>query len=233
MRVVLIEPKDSRNVGAVARAMQNLGYYDLALVSPRNWDREQAGVLARNATGILDNALVCADVTAAIMGCTEVVGVALREGENPTRFLTLPQWAARRESGHRTALLFGPEDDDLRREHLEKCRYVVRIPSSAAYPSFNLAQSVLLVLYELERTGAISAEKKADWPEEREWTVFEGLLNTVMTESGFTRPGSPAPVPGAVRNLFRRTHATRHELSLLTALFGRLQSALRREKSHD
>ncbi len=229
MKVVLIEPKDSRNVGAVARAMQNLGFSDLAIVAPRGWDREQAGVTARNAASILDSAQIVTDFTEAIADCTEVVGIALREGDNPSRFVTLPQWATQRDSTQKTALLFGPEDDDLRREHLEKCRYVVRIPSSAEYPSFNLAQSVLLTLYELTRTTSSPiSDTVGDWPEERELAVFEGLLDTVMTESGFLRPGSPAPVPGTLRNLFRRTRPTRHELSLLTALFGRLKTALRR-----
>ncbi|MGC4044984.1 MAG: RNA methyltransferase [Armatimonas sp.] len=120
MRIVLIEPKDSRNVGAVARAMQNLGFSDLAIVSPRGWDREQAGVTARNASSILDAAQIVTDFTEAIADCTEVVGIALREGDNPTRFVTLPQWATHRDPTQKTALLFGPEDDDLRREHLGK-----------------------------------------------------------------------------------------------------------------
>jgi TrmH family RNA methyltransferase len=226
--VVLIEPKDSRNVGAVARAMQNLGFSDLRLVAPRSYDREQAGVTARNAEGILDAARVCEYFEDAISDCEEIVGVALRTGENPAQFVTLPQWASSR-SNKKTALVFGPEDDDLRKEHLEKCRFVIRIPSSEAYPSFNLAQSVLIVLYELSRSPILEISRE-EWPEEREFAVLDNLLDAVMEQSGFVRPGSPAPVPGKLKNLFRRTSPTRHELSLLTALFGRLQSALRREK---
>ena len=63
------------------------------------------------------------------------------------------------ETGHfltMTPLSFHPEntelediegptcDDDLRNIHLDRCRHVVRIPTDTAYPSFNLAQSVLV-----------------------------------------------------------------------------------------
>ncbi len=229
MKVVLVEPKDSRNVGSVARAMQNLGFSELRLVAPRGWDREQAGVTARNAETILDAARIFERFEDSVEDCEEIVGVALRTGENPAQFVTLPQWAQSR-SNKKTALVFGPEDDDLRKEHLEKCRFVVRIPSSDLYPSFNLAQSVLLVLYELSRNQNLEI-KSGDWPREQEFINFDILLDSVMEQSGFVRPGSPAPVPGKLKNIFRRTDLTRHELSLLTALFGRLQSALRREKT--
>jgi TrmH family RNA methyltransferase len=224
IRVVLIEPKEPRNIGAAARAMANLGLDDLVLVAPRGWDREQAGVTARNAAPILDHLRLCPTLSEALDGYEEVVGLALRAGDNPSRFVSLPDWAGERDPSKKTALLFGPEDDDLRREHLEKCTFVVRIPSSAAYPSFNLAQSVLLTLYELSRTATVEEPPQAaDWPAERDFAVFENLLNETMEASGFVRPGSPAPAPETIRNLFRRTRPTRQELGLLTALFGRLK----------
>ena len=44
--IVLIEPKFSKNVGSVARAMSNFGYSDLRLVAPRQYDEEAACVTA-------------------------------------------------------------------------------------------------------------------------------------------------------------------------------------------
>jgi len=150
MRVVLVEPRVSRNVGSVARAMANFGFRELCLVSPRDYDREQAGVTARDASQILDQATFHSTLADAVSDCVDVVGFALRSGPSPARCTTLPVWAEFR-ADVRTALVYGPEDDDLRHEHLDLCRWIVRIPSHSDYPSLNLAQSVLVTLYELSR----------------------------------------------------------------------------------
>lgn len=229
--IILIEPKDSRNVGAVARAMQNLGFVHLHLVAPRDYDREQADVTARDASVILDSATVHARFPDALDGMQEVVGLALRKGENPAHYVSLPQWSEKlpERQGRTTALVFGPEDDDLRHEHLNLCRWVVRIPSSAAYPSFNLAQSVLLTLYEITRSlPEAHVATVADAPTENEFVQLDRHIDAVMTASGFVRTGTPAPVPALVKSLLRRCDPTHHELSVLLALFSRVHSSLKR-----
>jgi tRNA/rRNA methyltransferase len=228
--IILIEPQESLNIGSVARAMQNLGFSHLHLVAPRGYDRERACVTARDASVILDTMTVHESFTDALDGMQEVVGLALRKGENPAHYVSLPQWSEKltERQGRTTALVFGPEDDDLRHEHLNLCRWVVRIPTTAAYPSFNLAQSVLLTLYEITRSLPAEpvAAAVADAPTENEYVQFDRHLDGVMAASGFVRPGTPAPVPALVKSLLRRCDPTRHELSVLLALFSRVHRAL-------
>lgn len=230
IHIVLVEPQESLNVGSVARAMQNLGFENLHLVAPRGYDPERARVTARDASVLLDTMTVHARFEDALVGMEEVVGLALRSGENPAYYVTLPQWAsALPERGpRRTALVFGPEDDDLRREHLEQCRWVVRIPSTAAYPSFNLAQSVLIVLYELTRALPSTQPPVAEAPTWNDYFQLDRILDSVMTETGFVRTGSPAPVPGRIKNLLRRLELTPSEMSTLMALFSRIDTTLKR-----
>ena len=78
-RIILIEPRDSRNVGMVARAMANFGYTDLALVAPQEWNAEQARVTARNASGIIDNARICETLPDAAADTHTLCGFALRD----------------------------------------------------------------------------------------------------------------------------------------------------------
>ena len=49
------------------------------------------------------------------------------------------------------AVVFGREDRGLTDRELDRCTHLVHLPASRAYPSFNLAQAVLLVAYELRR----------------------------------------------------------------------------------
>jgi tRNA/rRNA methyltransferase len=233
MRVVLVEPRDSRNVGAVARAMANFGFSDLRLVSPRDYDREQAGVTARDSAPILDNAVIHHSLADAVADRVDVVGFALRTGPSPARCTTLPDWAQRRAPVP-TALVFGPEDDDLRHEHLDLCRWIVRIPSDAGFPSLNLAQSVLVALYELSRTAphdAGSGENQpaaTERPDAGELAQLDRLIQQTMHRSGFVRPGSPRNAARTIGTLLRRMDLDRTEAAALTALFGRLDRALAR-----
>ena len=230
--IVLIEPQESLNIGSVARAMQNLGFSHLHLVAPRGYDRERACVTARDASVILDSMTTHPSFPEAIDGMQEVVGLALRKGENPAHYVSLPQWSEKlpQRVSRTTALVFGPEDDDLRNEHLSLCRWVVRIPTTAAYPSFNLAQSVLLTLYELTRAlpRELTVTALSDAPTENEFVQFDRHLDGVMEASGFVRTGTSSPVPALVKALFRRLDPTRHELSILLALFSRVHSSLKR-----
>jgi TrmH family RNA methyltransferase len=227
--VVLVEPGDSLNVGAVARAMMNLGFRHLHLVAPPSYDRERAAASACWATPILNDARLHATLEEALAEMEQVVGFSARHGHDRPRHLLLDEWCARvaAEPAARTALLFGPEDHGLHTEHLTHCRWLVRIPSSEANPSFNLAQSVLLVLFELSRPGwsAIPRENKRRPTIGRHWQL-DLLVETVLRQVGYFGKGTPRPIPRLVKHLIRRIDPDERELGVLMGLFGKIHRAL-------
>ena len=52
------------------------------------------------------------------------------------------------ERGEKVAIVFGPEDRGLDNEAIQHCQRLVTIPTNPEASSLNLAQSVLLLLYE-------------------------------------------------------------------------------------
>jgi len=56
-----------------------------------------------------------------------------------------------------SALIFGPEDCGLTNAQLNRAQRLIRIPSSEAYTSLNLAQAVAICCYELYREEGSSA----------------------------------------------------------------------------
>ncbi len=58
IRIVLVGTTHPGNIGAVARAMKNMGLSDLALVNPRSFPHEDATARASGATDVLDAAKV-------------------------------------------------------------------------------------------------------------------------------------------------------------------------------
>lgn len=149
--VVLVEPKEDGNIGAAARAIKNTGLGGLRLVRP-----PQIGVQARRmawrSLDVLRQARPFASLPEALGDCVRAVGFTARPQRSVTGIGALPA-AAPAILGHaargRVALVFGPEHRGLSRDELGCCQDVVRIPSSPRQPSFNLAQAVLLVGYEL------------------------------------------------------------------------------------
>ena len=149
---VLIETMESGNIGASARALKNLGFSRLELISPAKFPSEEAGWFAHGAEDILARAKVYSELTAALHDKSVVIGTTRRPGKK--RGLVYPVREAvkriRDLSKHnRIALLFGREDRGLTNEETAACSFMIRIPASPEHPSFNLAQAVLLIAYEL------------------------------------------------------------------------------------
>lgn len=228
--VVLVEPGDSLNVGSVARAMSNLGFAHLHLVAPPRYDPERAATTACWATDVLAGAQVHATLEAALEPMQAAVGFTARHGRHRPQHVLLPAWIDTLRAGPQlqTALLFGPEDTGLRAEHLPACRWLVRIPSAAANPAFNLAQAVLLVLYELSR---LEWHRLAPPPETRrvregDLQQLERLVGEAAVRSGFYGKGTPAPLPELVKHLLRRIEPDARELPVLLGLFDRVNRTL-------
>ena len=154
VRIVLVEPAGPLNVGAVARVMKNMGLRTLVLVNPQC---DPLGVEARqmavHGVDILEAAQQVATIPAALMGCQRAIATTARVRTLSTP-LELPRvalpWLL--EGAVTSALIFGPEDRGLSNVELNYAQRFVCIPSSAEYPSLNLAQAVAICCYELYHT---------------------------------------------------------------------------------
>jgi tRNA/rRNA methyltransferase len=152
IRVVLVRPKSSGNVGAVARAMKNTGIGDLVLVAPRRFRPFPANAMAVHAADVLDRMRIESTLAAAVSDASWVVGTTCRPGAYRRRAMTPRDAAAeivRVAGGHTVALVFGPEDHGLSNEDLKLCHELVTIPTHAGYSSLNVSQAVLVCLYEI------------------------------------------------------------------------------------
>lgn len=156
IRVVLFQTRFPENVGSCARACANFGCGDLRLARPMRWQPFKAAPLAtRCGMTVLDNIKVHDSLSAALGDCNAVWGTSARTG-GWRKNVCLPEEAAKKIcaaalAGEKTALLFGPEDRGLANEDLALCAGIIHIPVESSCASLNLAQSVLLVLYECAR----------------------------------------------------------------------------------
>jgi tRNA/rRNA methyltransferase len=159
VRIVLVRPRDPRNVGAACRAMKCMGITSLAIVPEGLIDPHQARVLAHYAADVLDNAAVFTDVRDAVRDAVLVAGTTRRRGRNRKYFTLFPEQLAEKIAGiaeGTVAILFGNEDSGLTDEELSLCDLAVTIPASPDFPSLNLSHAVQVVCYEILRAGNAS-----------------------------------------------------------------------------
>ena len=78
VRVVLVNTSHPGNIGAVARAMKNMGLQQLSLVQPAEFPSAEATARASGADDILATAQVVESLEDAIAECALVVGASAR-----------------------------------------------------------------------------------------------------------------------------------------------------------
>lgn len=153
---ILVEPKESGNIGASARAIKNMGFMHLALVNPPTELADEARWFACNALDVLESAQSYPDFKSAIADRAIVVGTSRRTGKRRGMILPLEQGAKKiieRAKAGKVAILFGREAKGLLNEEVDECGLLLTIPTSKEHRSLNLAQAVLIVAYELLKAG--------------------------------------------------------------------------------
>jgi tRNA/rRNA methyltransferase len=217
VRIVLVRPKSSGNVGSVARAMKNFGFSDLALVAPRRYRRSAAEAMAVHAADVLSRSRRHASLSAAVADCAWVVGTTCRPGAYRRRSLA-PESAAREivstARSNRVAIVFGPEDHGLANADLKLCHEIVTIPTHSAYPSLNLAQAALLCMYETFRLRhPVAAPTQSLATSDRLERMY-GHLGRALLRIGFLHGANPEHIMFSVRRVFGRARLDDREVAI-------------------
>src|SRR5215813_11095617 len=136
VRIVLVRPRGSGNIGSVARAMKNVDAGELAIVGQARTRSFWARAMAVHGRDILSEAKFFDSIRAAVSDCALVVGTTCRSGlyrnHSQAAREVAPKIASAARSG-RVALLFGPEDYGLSNKDLECCQLLLTIPSHPEY----------------------------------------------------------------------------------------------------
>lgn len=154
VRVVLVRPHYPENLGAAARALKAMGFFDLAVVKPSRLcvkEHEMAFKMAVKSWDVLEATRSFDSVDAALNDRDLVVATTARRGVSGivTARELARELVERVEHGKRAAILFGNEKTGLSDEERAGAALHVRIPMAADQPSINLAQAVQIITYEL------------------------------------------------------------------------------------
>lgn len=230
--VVLSRPSESGNVGAVCRAMKNMGITRLRIVAPEApLDDDVIRARAVHAADVYDQAGRYDTLEEALADCSIAVATTRRRGKKRKSFSSTPEELAKALADRKgpAALVFGNERTGLEEEELLLCNLASHIPVDAAFPSLNLSHAVQVYCYALFRTLGETASHSPAWEPikaERLDQVIKSIADSLELIGFYKQAGRPEQET-FFRDILSRAELTVSEARYLEKIFrkaGRLGS---------
>lgn len=224
--VVLYEPQDPVNIAATIRAMKNMGASRLRLVRPVEYEPHRLEGIAHGTMDLIDRIERFDDFDSAVADCVRVLGFTARRRAAKLRLLD-PKAAAAEllamAPDGPVALVFGREDSGLPNEILDRVHAAVTIPTTD-HASLNLAQAVLIGVYELHLAAADATRtlapprKDAPPPTNDQFEQYFADAERSLAAVEFFKTRFPEHIMRTLRSLTFRAAPNARELSLMRAM---------------
>jgi tRNA/rRNA methyltransferase len=229
LRIVLVEPREAGNVGAVARGMKNFGFTDLWIVGEHPTLEPVAGWWASGAEDLVRDSKRVATLAEALGDAHVTVATTSTRGRTePVDFDPRSLGETFATLGDQTlALVFGREDRGLTSEEVAACQRTASIPTDPASPVMNLAQSVCVFSYELSRVAPRAAERELAPAAlvERAHQRARSLLLDV----GFLHETNADHIYDDVRRMIGRADLDAREVTMLLGMIRQIEWKLGRQ----
>ncbi|MFP5520039.1 MAG: RNA methyltransferase [Bdellovibrionia bacterium] len=242
VRVVLVRSLYDRNIGATSRAMSNMGFEKLILLAPKcevTYEAQQAAATGQKA---LQQRVVYQSWEEFESQEPESIRIAFTARDGKGRNVqdlnlvfdhvrdVAPQFQKKSETPFTVHLIFGPEDWGLAGEDLEHSHFAACIPTYGENWSLNLAQAVLISLYDLRRSwgGQRTSLDGQQMPREKHSSSVmlpDETLKIWLTEMGFDLSKRRINVYTVLRRMLLQNTPTRKEITILETV---LQQSIRK-----
>ncbi len=235
IRFVLMGTTHSGNIGAAARAMKTMGINDLAMVKPEGFPSAEATSRASGADDLLFNADIGQTIDEVIQDCKLVIGTTARK-----RHLDIPVIDARQAAKllineskvNKVALVFGKERYGMTNEEVERCHYLVRLPTVESFSSLNLAAAVQVLAYECrmaEMNQVIDEKTKVDddYVDAGKMESFYQHYFDVMEKALYLRTEGHDSIKTKIRIMYNRMRPKKHEIDILRGFLSKLEKKIK------
>jgi tRNA/rRNA methyltransferase/tRNA (cytidine32/uridine32-2'-O)-methyltransferase len=235
--VVLFEPLDPVNIAGTVRAMKNMGAGRLRLIRPVAYDPARLEGIAHGTMDVIERIETFDSFDAAVADCVHVVGFTARRRAAKLRVIAPKEAAASlldAAGEGLVALAFGREDSGLPNDILDRVHAAVTIPTTN-HASLNLAQAVLIGLYELHLAAADATRtlapprKDAPAPTNEQFEQFFADAATALEAIEFFKTRFPEHIMRTLRSLTFRAAPNARELSLMRAMALEVRNYIKRQ----
>ncbi|MEM5530271.1 RNA methyltransferase [Gammaproteobacteria bacterium AS21] len=242
IKIVLVNTTHSGNIGAVARAMKNMGLKDLVLVEPKSFPGDEGLARAAGADDVLNSATIVATLNEAIADCELVFATSARERHIPWPIMDPREMASvvaqsKAANGKKTiAVVFGREDRGLTNEELHLCQHHVCIPSVQEFSSLNIGAAVQVIAYEMRMAflqgcaSEVSPQWGTKWDvdlaSQQELDLLFEHFEQSMVETGFLDPQNPRQLMTRLRRLIMRALPDKIEVNILRGMLTSIKKSI-------
>jgi len=220
--IILSRPRYPENIGAAARAMRNMGFEQLIVVDPQNYDMSRVLKMATHgAIEVVEQIKIYEGLRTALEPLNYIVGTTARLGGQRQLVgsaARLAQKLAPISKENQVGLLFGPEDRGLTNADIRFCHELVNIPT-AEFSSLNLAQAVMVICYELRRYNQPGG--KTFVPRLANRHELDGLyaqLKDILVRISYIQPDNPDYFMNNLRHFGTRLKLRAKEVSIIRGI---------------
>ncbi|MFP4443042.1 MAG: RNA methyltransferase [Spirochaetia bacterium] len=229
IKIILVNPNSSGNIGAVCRAMKTMGIKKLAVTGSAQYDEKEIRYRSVHAFEIYENAERPSSLEEALAGTVYSAGTTRRKGAKRKYHSILPEDLAERISRYTegiSAVVFGNEEHGLTSQELALCSEAVNIPSSPEFPSLNLSHAVQVITYTLYR-HTVPAGGYNPVTTDRISEVA-GRAVECLNEIGYFGPSGQDDMEIFLRDLFVRAALDRKEADRIESLIFNIRGMVKR-----
>ncbi len=218
----------ANNVAQAARAMANFGFHRLRLVNPLNLPSAER--MARGGAEVVRNASVYAGLDEALADLSWVMGTTGKE-DIGNEELVRPEEGAAELAGishhSKVGIVFGCENHGLTNSQLKTMDRLAHIPTQEDCASVNLAQSVALFSWELDKLR-LGPPRPLDFglPSQGKRQQLFGKLDSILSLINVRPEGRRLALADGLRQFINRNAHNNKDVSMLLRAMNLLQKDL-------
>ena len=232
--IILFEPQLEENIGAVARAMLNFNFHNIRIIK-KGWKPTKVSFKnSAKADEILKKAEVFKNLEDAINDLHYVYATSNRKRDLNTDIVDLKKGVKiiNNYKNYKVGILFGPERSGLTNQSVSLCDKIIEIPLNKDFKSLNLAQSVLLVVYELFnlkfRKTSFAKVKKTT---KKELFIFFNVLEKYLEKNSFFKVKEKKEIMMRnIKMIFNKAELSEKEVKIL---LGIIKNLTKKRKNHN
>ena len=220
--IILFEPQLEENIGAAARAILNFNFHNIRIIK-KGWKPSKVSFKnSAKADEILKNAKVFNNLEDAINDLHYIFATSNRKRDLNIDVVNLKKGAKiiNNYKNFKVGILFGPERSGLTNEHIALCDKIIEIPLNKNFKSLNLAQSVLLVAYELFNLNLSKINfVKIKKTKKKDLLIFFNVLQNYLEKGNFFKiKEKKKNMMRNIKIIFNKAELTEKELKILLGI---------------
>ena len=238
LKLILVEPNGSLNVGSVARLCSNFEVDELRIVSPRcDIFSLDAKKMALKGQKFIDNCKIFYNLENAIFDCDLVLASCGRIDVSKDSFFESSEdifnWTISFKKINNLAIIFGRENSGLTNDELLLANKTFNIPTSKNNPSLNLSHAVSIALYELNKSSKRNFNQELEvFNLASSKQIHDSFLEIeeLLLKVGYLLKHTSKAKISKFKNFILRANTSMHEINVLRGIVHQINWFLNNSK---